>query len=304
MVKIANNLRVRFDYLVQKTAEDGTVALTVIRDGKTRVVQLPVSPDRRMLIPDLKGAYPSYFILGPIVFSTVTVQMLSSINQASVMGLAFVGNPGITRRGDAPAFEGEQLVVIAAPLFPHKLSQGYPVPIGWAVKSINGTMIKNLRHLVEVLRDAQSDFVTVEFYGRDIETFAFPRKETLAATSWRIMISGPRDPLMFSRFGMHVQPSKRRSLPHCRGNGGIRTEEQRSLSLSACFAARRSVRSAMRISDESFGHPPTCGGTNTSARRSVETISDSSEQSCSVFCEAPANGGEFSDAPFVWVSAS
>ena len=182
MVKIANNLRVRFDYLVQKTAEDGTVALTVIRDGKTRVVQLPVSPDRRMLIPDLKGAYPSYFILGPIVFSTVTVQMLSSINQASVMGLAFVGNPGITRRGDAPAFEGEQLVVIAAPLFPHKLSQGYPVPIGWAVKSINGTMIKNLRHLVEVLRDAQSDFVTVEFYGRDIETFAFPRKETLAAT--------------------------------------------------------------------------------------------------------------------------
>jgi hypothetical protein len=135
-----------------------------------------------MLIPDLKGAYPSYFILGPIVFSTVTVQMLSSINQASVMGLAFVGNPGITRRGDAPAFEGEQLVVIAAPLFPHKLSQGYPVPIGWAVKSINGTMIKNLRHLVEVLRDAQSDFVTVEFYGRDIETFAFPRKETLAAT--------------------------------------------------------------------------------------------------------------------------
>jgi hypothetical protein len=192
MVKMGNGLRVRFEYLVQKTATDGKVALTVIRDGKTRLVQLPVSPNRPMLIPDLEGAYPSYFVYGPIVFSPVTAQMVNSINQAAIMGLAFAGNLGITRRGDAPAFEGEQLVVVAAPLFPHKLSQGYSLPIGWMVKSVNGTVIRNLRHLVEVLRDAQDDFVTFEFYGRSLETFAFPRKETLAATDDILSDNGVR----------------------------------------------------------------------------------------------------------------
>jgi hypothetical protein len=192
MVKMGNGLRVRFDYLVQKTAIDGKVALTVIRDGKMRLVQLPVSPTRPMLIPDLQGAYPSYFVYGPIVFSPVTAQMVNSINPSSTMGIAFGGNPAITRRGDAPAFEGEELVVIAAPLFPHKLSQGYWPPIGWVVKSVNGTVIKNLRHLVEVLRDAQGDFITFEFHGRGLETFAFPRKETLAATDDILSDNGVR----------------------------------------------------------------------------------------------------------------
>lgn len=182
MVKRGNGLRVRFEYLVQKTAKEGRVALTVIRDGKTLSVQLPVSPKRPMLVPDLEGAYPSYFVYGPIVFSPATAQMLNSINQTSITGMAFSGNPLMTRRGDAPAFEGEQLVVVAAPLFPHRLSQGYWPPVGWVVRSINGRVVKNLRNLVEGLRDAEGDFITFEFYGRGVETFAFPRKETLAAT--------------------------------------------------------------------------------------------------------------------------
>lgn len=192
MVKIGDALRVRFDYLVQKTAKDGKVALTVFRDGKTESVNVPVSPSRPMLIPDLEGAYPSYFVYGPMVFSPATAQMVNSINQASIAGVAFAGSPLIARRGDAPAFDGEQLVTVAAPLFPHKLSQGYWPPIGWVVKTVNGTAIKNLRHLVEVLRDAQGDFVTFEFNGRGVETFAFPRKETVAATDEILSDNGVR----------------------------------------------------------------------------------------------------------------
>ena len=117
---------------------------------------------------------------------------LNSINQASIAGVAFAGNPLIARRGDAPAFEGEQLVAVAAPLFPHKLSQGYWPPIGWVVKSVNGTLIKNLPHLVEVLGSAQGDFVTFEFYGRGVETFAFPRKDIAAVTDEILSDNGVR----------------------------------------------------------------------------------------------------------------
>lgn len=182
MVKIAPNLRVRFDYEVQKAVRSGKVPLTVIRDQKELQVDVPVSPDRPVLIPDLGGAFPSYFVYGPMVFSTVTSQFVGSINRESIDGIMQVGTPLITRRGDKPDFPDERLVAVSAPFFPHKLAQGYWPPVGWVVKSVNQIQIRNLPHLIEVLRDARSEFVVFEFYGRGVELFAFPRTEMLAAT--------------------------------------------------------------------------------------------------------------------------
>jgi hypothetical protein len=49
------------------------------------------------------------------------------------------------------------------------------------VHAVNGIAIKNLRQLVEVLRDTTAEFLTFEFVGRG-ETLVFPRKEMVAAT--------------------------------------------------------------------------------------------------------------------------
>lgn len=182
MVKLGSNLRVRFDYEVQRTAREGKVALTVIRDQQEQDLSLPVSPNRPMLVPDLLGDYPSYFVYGPMVFSAATMQFVGGINRESFEAVTMMGIPLMTRRGDKPAFAGEQLVVVSSPFFPHKLAQGYLSPVGWVVKAVDDVRIRNLRHLVEVLRDGQGEFVKLEFDGRGMETFVFPRAETLAAT--------------------------------------------------------------------------------------------------------------------------
>jgi len=65
MVNLGNNLRVRFQYLIQKLAKNGKVPLAVIRAGKELSLQLPVSTTRPMLVADLAGKYPSYFIYDP-----------------------------------------------------------------------------------------------------------------------------------------------------------------------------------------------------------------------------------------------
>ena len=44
MIPIRPNLRVRFEYLVQKIAKDGKVPLTIVRGGKEMQIELPVSP--------------------------------------------------------------------------------------------------------------------------------------------------------------------------------------------------------------------------------------------------------------------
>ncbi len=180
MVRVGD-IRVRFQYLIQKYARDGRVPLTVVRRGQAQTIQLPVGPRRPMLIPDLEGAYPSYFVYGPLVFSSATQLFLAGLNNIAI-GLAGAGSPLSTRRSDRPAFDGEALVVVASPFFPHKLSKGYSQTQSSVVHKVNGTVIRNLAHLVETLRDLKDEFVVFEFAGRRFETPVFPRKEMEAAT--------------------------------------------------------------------------------------------------------------------------
>ena len=185
MIKVGPNLRVQFEYLVQKLAKNGKVPLTVVRAGREMQVELPVSAKRAMLIPDLEGAYPSYFVYGPLVFTTATEQFVGGLlrgNARGVSALTVLGSPLISRNGERPAFEDERLVVVSSPFFPHKLSRGYSDPFAQVVKSVNGVPIKNLNHLIEVLRDAKDEYIVIAFNNRYGETLVFPRKEMAAAT--------------------------------------------------------------------------------------------------------------------------
>jgi S1-C subfamily serine protease len=186
MIKLNDDLRVAFNYLVQKVAKDGKVPLTIIREKKEIKIQLPVSAVHKAATPDLQGAYPSYFICGPLAFSTVTTQMTSALIDSGdsnyVRWLISVGSPMVSRSGDKVAFDDEELVVVTSPFFPHKLAKGYSEPYGEVVKTVNGIKIKNLAHLVEVLRDSKEKYLTFEFDARVTETLVFPRTETLAAT--------------------------------------------------------------------------------------------------------------------------
>ncbi len=191
MVKIGSNLRVRFHYLIQSKARQGMVPLTLVRNGKGLTLRVPVSADHPLLLPDLRGAYPSYFVYGPLVFSTATAQFANGNN--GLMGrFLFFGSPLATRRGDGPTFPGEELVVVASPFFPHKLAMGYSNPAAEVVKSVNGVSIKNLRHLVEVLRDMKDEFIVLAVARRGAESMIFSRKDMLAATEEILTDNGIR----------------------------------------------------------------------------------------------------------------
>jgi len=187
MINLDNNLRVFFKYLIQKTIKDDKVPMTVIRAGKEMRINMPVLKKHPRLIPDLNGAYPSYFVYGPMVFSTATSQFLTGVaagNQAAsrLALLGVTGSPLMQRMGDKPVFENEGLVVISSPFFPHRLSKGYNNPFMEVVKTVNGVSIKNLNHLVQVLRDSKDKYITIEFYGSVAPIFVFPRAEMATAT--------------------------------------------------------------------------------------------------------------------------
>ena len=194
MVKIDKDLRVSFGYLIQQTASNGKLPLTVVRAGKNVKIELPVSTEHPTLVTDLRGNYPSYFIYGPLVFSPATWQLVSSLeNNAGLMRmLGLVKSPLVAHALDEPNTDLEELVVVSSPFFPHKIANGYSNPAGSVVFSVNGTRIKSLRHLVAVLRDLKDTFVSIEFDQKGGEALVFSRQAIMSATDDILMDNGVR----------------------------------------------------------------------------------------------------------------
>jgi S1-C subfamily serine protease len=195
MVKIKDNLRLNFHYLVQKVAKEGKVPLTVVREGKTVPIDLPAKNKYPLLINSLKGRYPSYFIYGPLVFSPVTNEFTAALDRSGRLyaALALIGSPLALRRGDLPKFEGEELVVVASPKFPNRIGKGYDDPFSKIVKEVNGIRVKNLRHFVEILRDSKDKFTRIAFDDKFSETIVFDHQEVLKATDEILSDNGIRE---------------------------------------------------------------------------------------------------------------
>ncbi len=199
MVQVTDNLRVHFQYLIQKLAQGDKVGLTIVRAGKEMKIDLPLLKHRPLVIPELEGAYPSYFIYGPLVFSEATTDFIGASvrnNKPSpfLATLAVSGSPLFGRIADKPAFPGERLVVVASPFLPNKLDSGYGNPAWQVIKTINSHAIKNLGDLVEILRDLKDQFVTVEFNARNGgESMVFPRADMVNATEAILTDNGIRN---------------------------------------------------------------------------------------------------------------
>jgi S1-C subfamily serine protease len=194
-VKIKDNLRLNFHYLIQHVAKNEKVPLTIVRQGKTLSIELPAKTKYPMLIESLKGRYPSYFIYGPLVFSPVTTEFASSFDRTGQLyaAMALIGSPLATRRGDLPRFEGEELVVVTSPMFPHSIGKGYDNPFSKIVKEVNGVQVKNLRHFVEILRDSKQKYTTIRFDDKFSETIVFDHEKALKATDEILSDNGIRE---------------------------------------------------------------------------------------------------------------
>lgn len=196
-VAVRYDLRLSASYLVQKFARDGILPLTVFRDGRATQVQLPVRSQRELVIPYLMENGPRYFILGPLVFSQTTQDYLEKLGNQRPTSFSRRSSPLVTRRYDKPAFAGEELVMVASPMFPHRMTNGYDDPNRAVLSEVNGIQVKNLRHLVEILRDDQDGQITFKFANSGVlthETMVFSRDELLEATGKILEENGIRYP--------------------------------------------------------------------------------------------------------------
>jgi S1-C subfamily serine protease len=198
MVRLDGDRPFPYRYLVQKLERDGKLPVTVIRDGKKVPLSVPVDPDQRWVVRRYYDGPSPYFIYGPLVFAEATNKYADWLMEAAngkdgeAVSLASSANPIYTRNDDRASSPGERLVVVASPMFTHKISKGYEDPYTHTVAAVNGTRIRNLKHLVEVLRDARGEFVEFTFQGHFVDKLVFNRKEVLDATEEILSDNGIR----------------------------------------------------------------------------------------------------------------
>lgn len=186
-VKVGDSLNLYFGYLIPNAVVDGKLPLTVLRAGKESVVQVPTTSIQQtpLLYRPLNGEYPRFAIFGPLAFEAASGELAMGVIQSSGTAAAALSSKaspllkGINAWRD---FDDQEIVVVPAMPFAHKLMKGYSPPVLCTVKEINGIPVKNLKHLVEILRDSEDEFLRFEFAERGSELLVFPRKEFLDST--------------------------------------------------------------------------------------------------------------------------
>jgi hypothetical protein len=194
MVHVEGDRMVKFQYLIQRVAHDGRVSATIIRDGKEAKLDLPVKPAHDPLFRQLSRTPPSYFVYGPLVLTEASddyVRYMTAYGSTKgeaasgggmMLSLLYTGNPLFTRYGDEPAFKDERIVIVGLPLFSHNISEGYDLSYAASVAAVNGVHARNLKHMVEMIRDATGEFIEFTFRGNDPDMIVFKRAEALEAT--------------------------------------------------------------------------------------------------------------------------
>jgi S1-C subfamily serine protease len=183
-VTVTDSMRLSFQYYISKLARDGRVKLTVFRDRKSLDIEVPLRRDPNYVMPYLAGKYPRYFVYGPMVFVPATQELATKLTEGGtewVSVMTSTQSPLLSRQADHPAFDGEEIVTIGYGLLPHKISQGYNVGSYSAVRCVNGVPIRSLAHVVELLRDARGEFITVELIGQTNPLLVFRRQELTQA---------------------------------------------------------------------------------------------------------------------------
>jgi len=163
MVPIGEGIRVAMGYLISRKPAGSSVKLDILRDGKRIELDVPTVTESNSMVQPMTDERPTYFIYAGLVFSPVTTEMVQSAG-ANFFGL--LGSRGyllpryMRRDRDKP---DDEIVVACSPIIPHKLNKGYSITPLSVVTHVNDQPIRNLRHMIQLIKDNKEDFIIFTF---------------------------------------------------------------------------------------------------------------------------------------------
>ena len=126
------------------------------------------------------------------MFSTAYQELVAAIQMRGQAAFAMRQSPLISRWFDRKRFPDEELVLLGPRVIPSPLLEGYDNPAFAVVTHVNETEVRNLAHLVELIRKAEGKFLTLRL-GGGFETMVLNRQELIDSTEEILADEGIRN---------------------------------------------------------------------------------------------------------------
>lgn len=186
MTTLGEGIRVNLDYLIQKHSDNDTVQMTLLRDGEEVEADVTLTRGNERLAKDQGFENSEYIIVGPMVFMPVTTELVRLMSSSKRWSSYFIKtrNPVLLQAYSPRTAENEDVELVTAGLsfLPHAITKGYSDPWFGVIKKFNDVEVRNVKHLVELMRDSKEEYFVFEFVGEGYETYVFERGKFLAAT--------------------------------------------------------------------------------------------------------------------------
>lgn len=152
--------RVSYKFLVSQKFCGEKARLEILRDGKVMELDIDLLPPKKLIPVHIEGRPPSYFIAAGLVFTAVVEPFLLSEYGQDYEYETPVDILQKLLHGMAE--HEDQEVVVLSQVLANECSIGYEVIRNAIVKSVNGTSIRNLRQLAELVDACSEEFLRVE----------------------------------------------------------------------------------------------------------------------------------------------
>lgn len=158
---VANNGNIRmpngeprnFTVQVMEKQLGETVNLTLLRDGQIVSVALPVQKFGEMVNERLYDKLPDYYVIGGLVFTTLSYSYLDSWN-AGEAPTALVAK--VYKEKESP----DQDVVVLSLIMADEVNMGYQNIDCVELTHVNGQKVKNLKDLIATIEQSNDEFIT------------------------------------------------------------------------------------------------------------------------------------------------
>lgn len=178
MIQIDDGLRVQYNTVVSRKPPGARVRLKIVRGGERMEVEIPTITLREAVVQRMSGPRPTYFIYGGLVFTPLTQELVNNTNDRYLTILSLRGRKISQAFGALRDSADEELVVSCAQILPHRITKGYSISPLSVVTHVNDRPVRNLRHLIELLKEArEKDFVVIRFEDNLEERIVLNPKE-------------------------------------------------------------------------------------------------------------------------------
>ncbi len=177
-----------FGILIWNKHVGDSATFSVLRGGQKIELVQKLEMDRKLVPHRMFGKLPSYFIFGGLLFIPLTQNYIDAWGN-----IAKAPRPIVSYLDDGEITPERDQVVVLSKILADDISIGYQNNGCKIVAKINGTTVRNLRHLVELIESAKSEFLVVDLENHDkIVLDAGKAREATASILARYRISADR----------------------------------------------------------------------------------------------------------------